>query len=69
MATTPDRRARSSRRCTLGRERAKLVGDLLLSALVHVVALSQPGEELVLVLAQLLAQLLPHAPTTLTLRL
>ena len=31
------------------------IRDSLLSALVHVVALSQPGEELVLVLAQLLS--------------
>jgi hypothetical protein len=44
----------------LGPGEGKLAGDLLLSALVHVVPLSQPSEELVLVLAQLL----PHAPAT-----
>ena len=69
MATTPDRETPCPPALQLRPGEGELVGDLLLSALVHVAALSQPGEELVLVLAQLLAQLLPHAPTTPTLRL
>src|ERR1039458_1491341 len=48
----------------LGPGEGKFAGDLLLSALVHVVPMGQPSQELVVVLTQFLAKLLPHAPTT-----